>query len=82
MQSSIAIPIVMAPTINDPKFKSLPNIAKHPPAKTIGTTAGNTAIASTAAGDKLVANGEEFSGGFDADSEKKSTKLSKWSEVG
>tara|TARA_Y100000114_G_scaffold136910_1_gene138772 strand:+ start:774 stop:2060 length:1287 start_codon:yes stop_codon:yes gene_type:complete len=39
--------------------------------------AGNTAIASTAAGDKLVANGEKFSGGFDADSEKKSTKLSK-----
>ena len=54
MQSSIAIPIVMAPTINDPKFKSLPNIAKHPPAKTIGTTAGNTAIAPCLTDQKII----------------------------
>ena len=39
--------------------------------------AGNTAIASTAADDKLVANGEDFSGGFDADDAVKSETLSK-----
>ena len=45
MLSSTAIPIVIAPTIKEPRFKSLPITVAIPPANKIGMTLGIIAIA-------------------------------------